>query len=270
MRFCVLAALTAASLLGADNTLTPAEAKAGWKLLFDGKTFQNWRDPASENPPGTSWVIEDGTLSTTLKPQISEDLISAKSYKDYTLEWDWKVSEGGNTGLKYRLQRTVFLNLTKAPKGPGAFEGMLAREMANPAGTRETIQPGERAQEYTVSFEFQLIDDERHPDAKKDEAHKTGALYSMLPPKSHPAKPAMQWNHGKLVLKGNHVEHWINGVQVLSASLDDPEGLAALKKRWTNGMAVYEVLANAKPEGRFSLQHHGDKVWFKNIKIREQ
>ena len=147
---------------------------------------------------------------------------------------------------------------------------MLAREMAHPVGTRAEIQPGDHAQEYTIAFEFQLIDDERHPDAKKDEAHKTGALYSMLPPKSYPAHPAGEWNHARLVLKGQHVEHWINGEQVLSAELNDPTGLASLKKRWTNGMAVYDILANAKPEGRFMLQHHGDKVWFKNLKMKEQ
>ncbi len=270
MRIVLPFVLAVASLAAADNTLTPAEAKAGWKLLFDGKTFNNWRDPGTETPPGDAWVIEDGCLSTKPRPKITEDLISAKSYKDFTIEFDWKVAEGANTGFKYRLQKTVFLNNTKASKGPGGFEGMLTREMANPSGTRETIGPDEKGQEYTISFEFQLIDDERHPDAKKDEAHKTGALYSMLPPKSHPAHKAGEWNHAKLVLKGKHVEHWINGEQVLSASLDDPAGLADLKKRWTNGMAVYDILANAKTEGRFSLQNHGDKVWFKNLKIKEQ
>lgn len=268
--FLLAIAAAPLAIAGEDNTLTPAESKAGWKLLFDGRTFDNWRDPKGENPPGDSWTIEDGCLTTIPKPRITEDLISAKSYKDYTLEWDWKVSEGGNTGVKYRIQQTVLFFMSRNASTQGGFEGMLAAQLATPPGTRESLKPEERAQEYTVAFEFQLIDDLRHPDAKKDAAHQTGALYSMLAAKSRPANPAGEWNHSRLVLHGQHVEHWINGQQVLSASLRDPEGLAALKKRWTNGMSVYEILANAKPEGRLSLQNHGDKAWFKNVKILEQ
>jgi len=253
------------ALGAADNTLTPAEKKEGFRLLFDGKTFNNWRDPSKETPPGDSWLIEDGCL-TTQKALRQEDLISAKSYGDYELRFDWKVSEGGNTGLKYRQQTTVYLD--PAYKGP--FEAMVQKELQHPTIERAKLGPNGKGQEYTVAFEMQLIDDLRHPDAKKSEDRKTGALYSMIAPVKHPAHPAGEWNQSRLVLKGTHFEHWINGEMALSGSLDDPAALANLKKRWENGPAIYEILAHAKTSGQFSLQHHGDKVWFKNIRIREE
>jgi hypothetical protein len=257
MRFLLAFALAAstfalaASAFAADNELTPAEKKAGWKLLFDGHSFKNW------SKPGDSWGIEDGVLTTKLKPKIQEDLISAKSYGDFELQFDWRVSEGANTGLKYRLQRTVSLN----PAAPGQFEANIQHEIDNPSGAKGQV--------YTVAFEMQLIDDLRHPDAKKDENHVTGALYSMLPPVKHPAHPAGEWNHSKVVLKGQHFEHWINGELALKGTLDDPKGLENLKKRWAEGPAVYDLLAHAKLTGQITLQHHGDKVWFRNLKVRE-
>jgi hypothetical protein len=266
MRTILLAAFSALALMAADNTLTSAETKDGWKLLFDGKTFNHWRDPSKETPPGDSWAIEDGCLSTRLKPHIEEDLISAEAYGDFELRFDWRVSEGANTGVKYRLQRTVFQDASKERKGP--FESTVQQEIEQPVSSRAGLAAEAHGQEYTVAFEMQLIDDLRHPDAKKDANHVTGALYAMLPPVSHPARPAGEWNRSRLILKGRHFEHWINEEQVLSGSLDDPAGLANLRKRWEQGPAVYEMLAHARPTGRFSLQHHGDKVWFKNLKIK--
>ena len=235
----------------AENKLTPEEKKAGWKLLFDGYSFKHW------SKPGDSWAIEDGTLTTRLKPKVEEDLISAKSYGDFELQFDWRVAEGANTGLKYRLQRTVALN----PSVKG-FEANVQHEIDSPSS-------GAKSQVYTVAFEMQLIDDLRHPDAKKDENHVTGALYSMLAPMKKTAHPAGQWNHSKLVLKGNHFEHWINGEMVLSGTLDDPKGLLNLKNRWAEGPAVYDLLAHARQTGQITLQHHGDRAWFRNVKIRE-
>jgi hypothetical protein len=247
----ILGLALACAAIAADNRLTSQEKKDGWVLLFDGQTFRNW------GPPGDSWAIEDGTLTTRLKPKVEQDLLSAKSYGDFELQFDWKVSEGANTGLKYRLQRTVYLD----PAAKGPFEAKVQQEIEHPSGAR--------GQEYTVAFEMQLIDDLRHPDAKKDENHVTGALYSMLAPVKKPAHLAGEWNTSRLVVKGTHFEHWINGELALSGSLDDPAGLANLKKRWAQGPAVYEMLAHAKLSGQIMLQHHGDKVWFRNLKIRE-
>jgi hypothetical protein len=246
-----LALAAAASGIAQDNTLAPAERRAGWKLLFDGRTFNNWQRTKD------SWAIEDGTLTTKLKPTLQEDLISLKSWGDFQLEFDWRVSEGANTGVKYRLQRTVTLDAS----GPGPFESKVQSALDRPTGAGNQV--------YTVAFEMQLIDDLRHPDAKKDQNHVTGALYSMLAPVKHTAHPAGQWNHAKLTVRGQHFEHWINGELVLSGSLDDPAGLANLKTRWAEGPEVYDLLAHAKQTGQITLQHHGDKVWFRNLKIRE-
>lgn len=267
MRTLALLTLSALALGAADNTLTPEEKKDGFRLLFDGKTYKNFRDPSKETPAGDSWAIEDGCLTTLPKALRQEDLITAKAYGDFELRFSWKVSEGGNTGLKYRQQRTVYLDPAQM-KGP--FEANVQKQIDTPTVERAKLPAGAKGQEYTVAFEMQLIDDLRHPDAKKSEDRKTGALYSMMAPAKHPAHPAGEWNDARLILKGTHFEHWINGELVLSGTLDDPAGLANLKHRWENGPAVYEILAHEKLAGQFSLQHHGDKVWFKNLRIKEQ
>ncbi|MCL4403108.1 MAG: DUF1080 domain-containing protein [Acidobacteria bacterium] len=264
-----LLALGAGVLPAAQNTLTRKEQSEGFQLLFDGKTMRGWRDPAKEVPPGDSWLIEDGCLKTRLHPRIAEDLITADSYRDFDLKFDWRVSPGGNTGLKYRVQRTVFLDETKIQKGPGGFEGQLGREMAHPVSDRARLSPGATGFEYTVAFEMQLIDDQRHPDARRDASHKTGALYSFLAPNSYPAHPAGEWNQSRLIVKGDHFEHWINGEKVLEGSLKDPAIRSGAEKRWAKYTpGVFQALTHPKPEGPICLQHHGDVVWFRNLKIR--
>src|SRR5437763_11817035 len=109
-KFLMAAALlAAASLHAADNQLTPQERSAGWTLMFDGKTYTHWVDPTRKSPPQTSFTIEDGCLKSTPHPTIDEDLFSEDTFADFELEWDWKISPRGNSGLKYRIQDHVFL-----------------------------------------------------------------------------------------------------------------------------------------------------------------
>jgi hypothetical protein len=252
----------------ADNTLTPEEAKQGWTLLFDGKSMRGWQDPAKKNAPGDAWEIRDGCLKTRLNPRIEEDLVSEESYGDFELQYGWKLPLAGNTGVKYRIQGTVFVASSKQQTGPGGFEGLLGREMAGGFSERSKLAPGERAFVYTVGFECQLIDDERHRDALKDARHLTGALYSMLAPAKRAARPAGEWNSGKVRVKGDRFEHWVNGVMVLEGSLGDPAIRQGAEKRWGPAPQVKEMLTHPKPRGPVGLQHHGDEVWFKNIKVR--
>jgi hypothetical protein len=252
-----------------DNALSTEEKKQGWKLLFDGKSMTGWKDPAKKNVPGTAWKVEDGTLTTTPKPRIEEDLITEKSYGDFELKFDWRVSPGGNTGLKYRIQKEIFVNNAKKTDGPGGFEGSLGRELATSASDRKNLGPDATGFVYTVAFEFQLIDDERHADARNGASRQTGALYSMIPATAKAARPAGEWNSSLLKVQGQTFEHWINGTKVLEGSLKDPSVAAGAEKRWgAHAPPIRDMLRNPKPTGPLALQHHGDAVWFKNIKIR--
>jgi hypothetical protein len=269
MKIPILLAALCLTASAADNMLTPAEKQAGFRLLFDGHTFAGWRDPASEKPPGEAWVIEDGCLKTTPKPHITEDLISKESYGDFELKFDWRISARGNTGVKYRIQRTVFIDNTKADRSVGGFEASVEREVTAPRSDRAKMAPDATGQEYTVSYEFQLIDDAGYTGAtKSDHVHDTGALYAMIPPRTMAAHAAGEWNTGRLVVKGDHFEHWINGVMVLDGLLHSDETRAGTAKRWATSPTIRNILTNAKPDGPLSLQHHGAAVWFKNLKIR--
>lgn len=269
VRLLVPVLATALAVFAAENTLSSEEKKAGFRLLFDGKTFANWQDPSKKNQPGDAWEIVDGTLKTRLKPRIEEDLLTEREYGDYELRFDWKVSPKGNTGLKYRLQRAVFVDNTKQQRGPGGFEAMLGREITNPQSDRAKLAPGATGFQYTVGFEFQLIDDSGHRDALSGPDRRTGALYSMIPAREGFAKKPGEWNESRLVMKGDRFEHWLNGEKVNEGSLRDPRVVAGVQKRWKDVPAVREALLNPRPRGYIGLQHHGDEVWFRNIRIRE-
>lgn len=255
-------------LLPAQNALTPEEARAGWHLLFDGRTFQNWQDPARKSPPGDSWAIEDGTLHTLPNPRIAEDLFTTESFSDFELKFEWKVSPGANSGVKYRIQKQVFVDHSRIQKGPGGWEGIAAREIEHPRSVRSELAPENKAGEFAVGFEFQLIDDERHPDAKAGPTRQTGALYSMLPPTARAARPAGEWNHSRLIVIGDHIEHWINGVKVLDGTLSAPAVQQGTLARWGNFPVVANLFLHPRSSGPLCLQHHGDLVWFRSLKIR--
>lgn len=263
----ILAGALVCSAYAADNTLTPAEKQAGFRLLFDGHTFDNWRNPSTETPPGDSWSIEDGCLRTQRGPRIAEDLISKDSFGDFELKFDWKLSAKANTGVKYRIQRAVFLDNTKISKSQ-PFEETVEAELTKHISDRAKLAPGATGHEYTISYEFQLIDDAGYPNLSADHVHDTGALYSMIPPKKKAAHTPGEWNQSRLVVKGEHFEHWVNGVLVLDGSLKSAEARAGSEKRWAKAPHVRDTLINAKPAGQLSLQHHGDTVWFKNVKVR--
>jgi hypothetical protein len=269
VRLIGLIAACVLSLGAADNTLTDAEKTEGFRLLFDGSTFTNWQDPGKNNQPGDAWAVENGTLKTRVKPHIEEDLLTDREYGDFELRFDWRVSQGGNTGLKYRLQREIFVDSTKVQAGPGGFEGLLGREISNPKSNRQTLAPTAKGFVYTVGFEYQLIDDKRHADALRGPDRRTGALYSMIPHTEGYAKPAGEWNASRLIVRGDRVEHWLNGTKVLDASLRDPRVISGIEKRWKDVPSIREALIHPKPAGFIGLQHHGDEVWFRNIRIRE-
>ena len=210
----------------ADNVLTAEEQKAGWQLLFDGKTIDRFRAVNGTGVPPV-WEVVDGTI--TAKPGKGVHLVSVDEYTDFDLMVDFKVAKNGNSGIFYRG--------VESPTAPI----------------------------YHSAPEYQILDDVGHPDAKNGPDRFCGANYDMEPPLIAGAcHPPGEWNSAKILVKGAHVEHWLNGKKTADYELWSPkwkEQVAASKfKAWpAYGMAK---------SGRLSLQHHGDEVAFKNIKVR--
>jgi hypothetical protein len=225
--------VAAASVLSAApaNQLTDEEKAAGWKLLFDGKTTQGWRTFKKQTFPDKGWVAEDGWLHCLGKgggAQGGGDIISDAEFSDFELQWEWKQAPVGNSGLKYFI--------------------LESRKDA-------------------LGHEYQMIDDEREPDAKKAGGKRvTASFYDVLAPTTHPTvKPSGEINASRILVKGNHVEHWLNGVKVLEyecGSKAVKAAVAASKFKTTAGFGD-------KVKGHLLLQDHHSEVWFRNLRIRE-
>jgi hypothetical protein len=170
---------TAAAPTSALNTLTAAEKAAGWQLLFDGRSLDGWRGYRRDTLPQAGWEIEDGTLRTVAKVK-GADLITRRSFGDFELSWEWRVAPGGNNGVKYFVTED-------RPQSPG--------------------------------HEYQMIDDARYP-GKLGATHLTAAFYDVLPAAADkPIRPGGEWNTSRIVVRGTHVEHWLNGTKVLAYEL---------------------------------------------------
>jgi hypothetical protein len=212
----------------APNTLTDAEKKAGWILLFDGHSLDGWRAYKKSDAAGLRWKIDDNSLSLPAQTEPGTragDIISKDTFEQFELSVDWKVAPGSNSGIKY----FVLEDLDSA-----------------------------------IGHEYQVIDDERHPDAKVGPHRQTAAFYDVLPASDRPLKPAGEWNSTRIVVRGQTVEHWLNGKKVLQYELNSPALNAAIEKSKFKGIARFGKRQN----GHLLLQDHGDQVWFRNIKIR--
>jgi len=162
--------------------------------------------------------------------------------------------------VKYRIQDRFFV----LPRQPNEkFEASVQRTLQNRANRRP-----DEGEDYVVGFEYQIAD-VANSDARSDAKHTTGALYDMVAPSALAARRAGEFNHSRIVLRDNHVEHWLNGVKVVDSSLNAPEAMEGIKKRWSIVPAVYEMLSKQPlNECPISLQNHNDAAWFRDIKIR--
>ena len=223
-------AMTAQSGTGTLNRLTAEEQAAGWKLLFDGQTTKGWRGFAK--PAGTinGWIVENGRLRHPAKSgedsKGTGDIVTIATFNDFDLRFDWVISPGGNSGVKYLV--------VENRDGP-------------------------------IAHEYQVIDDAKHPDALIGPHRSTGALYDVISaPKNKPLKPAGQVNSGRILLTGNHVEHWLNGVKIVEYELGSSLRPLKEKSKFKDVPGWEDKL-----KGHILLQDHGDDVSFFNIKIRE-
>lgn len=245
------------------NTLAPQEKSAGWTLLFDGKTMRGWDDPRVKNPPGDAWTIEDNCLKAVAHPRITEDLFTNQTYRDFELSWEWRISPAGNSGLKYRIQDHLFI-VPRDAANHEQFEAQVERTFGNPVKQRP-----ERGQDYVIGFEYQMTDDSANSDAKSSTKHSAGALYDMVGPSTNATRPVGEFNQSRIVLRGNHVEHWMNGVKIVDATLDSPAAQEGIKTRWSVAPHVAKLLLEQpKHDCPISLQNHGNDCWFRSIKIR--
>lgn len=199
--------------------------KGEWKVLFDGKTLNGWRNFKSDSVK-SAWKVEDGYL--TLTGPGGGDIITKDQYENFELELEWKISEGGNSG--------VFYNVVE----------------------------GDNHSVWQTGPEMQILDDDKHPDAKILK-HRAGDNYDLQESKNKVLKPVGEFNKARLVVNKGHVEHWLNGVKVVEYNLWTPEWEELVKKSKFASMPDY---GKAK-KGHIALQDHGDKVWFRNIRIKE-
>jgi hypothetical protein len=266
---CWIAFLCGALAAAEPNTLTPEEKKAGWKLLFDGKSFAGWVDPAKQSPPGDSFRIVDGAIASTAKPMFREDLVSLEKFTNFELRFEWKISPGGNSGVKYLVQDAAFIHPSLFKTAIPKFEDRIDYLLNNKKPKRSDLPADGKVEIYQVAFEYQVIDNTAHADAKRSQKSWAGALYQLIEPKGAGPKAVGEWNEGRIVINGNHVEHWLNGVKVVDASLDDPSIAAGLEKRWTTKNPVYTLLTKRPQKtSPVVIQNHNDAAWYRNLKIR--
>jgi hypothetical protein len=219
------------------NILTEQEKQNGVRLLFDGKTTEGWRGAYKETFPGNGWEIKDGVLQV-LKSEGGEsknggDIVTTNNFSAFDLQFEFKLTEGANSGVKY-----------------------FVTEKEGNTGS-------------AIGLEYQILDDEKHPDAKQGVVgnRTLASLYDLIPSVKNPRglKKIGEWNQGRIIVfPDNRIEHWLNGYKVVEYQRGTPiyQALVARSKyaQWENfGMA---------PEGHILLQDHGDAVSFRSIKIK--
>jgi hypothetical protein len=200
------------------NTLTPSEKAAGWRLLFDGHSFAGWRDPAHMDPRGDGWDIEDGALHTRPNPHHKDDLITLELFGDFEMSFEFRVGTGANGGIKYLIQRWFCMaSDASLPFGPTTPSRQTQRS---------DLRPGEKMACNELGLEYQILDDDKHSDGRTPNK-RTGSVYGLVAPANVKLNPVGEWNQGRIVVLGNRVEHWLNGVQVAAADTDSKEVAAS-------------------------------------------
>ncbi len=242
MKFLLAISLSAAMALGSNENKEPASPhtissperpvkKGKWQKLFDGKSLKGWHAYNKGDAEIKNWIIIDGALVCLgASAGTAGDLVTDKQYADFELEWDWKVDKGSNSGVMYHVVED---------------KRFKAASQTGP--------------------EYQIIDDIGYP-AKLEEWQKTGADYAMYTAASDKKlKPVGEWNRSKIVFNKGKVEHWLNGQKIVAFEAWSEDWN---KRRMAGKWADYPDYGKAKT-GAIVLQDHGNKAYFRNIRIRE-
>lgn len=207
-----------------------------WRSLFDGKTTKGWRGAYLTHFPDSGWVIQNGTLTHKAakggESNSGGDIVTVEEFENFELELEFKISPGGNSGIKY----------------------FVVERLPKPAGS-------------AIGCEFQILDDQNHPDAKlgKNGNRTIGSLYDLIPaPADKKVNPPGQWNKARIRVDGPKVEHWLNGRKTVEYQKDSEE----FKKRIAESKYSKFDFFGKDSKGHILLQDHGDEVSFRNIRIR--
>lgn len=199
-----------------------------WTTLFDGTSLEHWRGYQQDELP-SAWRINDGALAYVPGEGEGGDIVTRQEFDNFELELEWRLAEGGNSGIMYRVK-----------------------------------EDPDYSQTYHTGPEMQVLDNEGHSDGVH-EKHRAGANYALNAPAVDAARPVGEWNSVRIVADGAHVEHWLNGEKVVEYEQwsDEWEQLVEESKFASEpGYGQYR-------SGRIALQDHGDPVWYRNIRIRE-
>ncbi len=242
--FLVLALLlSVGTAAAADAALSPSEQSAGWRMLFDGKTRTGWTGMKGTPFPAKSWAIEDGMIRTQ-EDGSDGDVVTTTAFDNFELAFEYRLAPGGNSGVKYGVQQE-WLSPHWSPDAPEKFKAHQAIS--------------------AVGYEFQIYDDETMKREPGWELSSTGALYLLQTPHDKKINKPGEWNSVRILVSGNHVEHWLNGAKVVEYELGSKELLAKVEETKFRKVPGY----GKKAPGYIVLQHHGSPAWFRNIKIRE-
>jgi hypothetical protein len=219
----------------APNTLTPDEAAAGWRLLFDGQSLAGWRGYRAKTVPA-SWRVENGSLlSRREKGMSSGDIITDEQFADFELLVDWKMTKGNNSGILYRATE-------------------------------------EHDQVWQSGPEFQVLDNSGHLDGGHldglNPLASAGACYAVFPPTKNMARPLGEWNTARIVAQGKHVEHWLNGAKIVEYEVDSDVWKAHVKTSKLFETAYGRGNWGQAQRGHLGLQDYGGAIDFRTVKIR--
>src|SRR5712692_4118218 len=204
-----------------------ASAQDGWKVLFDGRSTDALRGYTLEAFPSACWTIQDGALKTVAGAKGPCDLVTRDKYRDFEVELEYKLAPRGNSGILYRVAEV----------------------------------PGEPS--WHTGPEMQILDDPTYPESAAK--NRSGALYDLVPAEGATVRPAGEWNKARVLVRGNHVEHWLNGTRVVEYEW----GSDALKPLLAGSKGKDMPRFAREPEGYSARQQHdGGDVWFRNVRIR--
>ena len=231
----LLATVGASRTYGQTNTLTPKKVKEGWTLLFDGKQMDQWRGAYATTFPARGWIVQNselrGEFSNGMEAGDGGDIVTKKIYQNFEMVFDWKLGSGGNSGVKYFVEE-------RQPKPVGS-------------------QPG---------YEYQIIDDANYIYEGKhlDPEKKTAAIYDVIPA-NKPDTAMNIWHTSRIRVRGNHIEHWLDGKQVLDVERTSSAFKEGVEKSKFHSYPNFASLTS----GHILLQDHGHNVAFRNIKVKE-